>query len=322
MAQRLLNEMCRPVLFEGRRIQSSCSIGLAEAQPLGAQAEALLGDADLALYASKRAGRAQVRSFEATLRTEVEQRARLERAVREAVHADQIEPWYQPIRDCSSGRSTSVEVLARWHLPGGEVRPPGAFLATVEALGLLDTMMENMLRRALVEALPLVQGGALDYVSINVSPAQFNHGWAQHALPRLLEEAGFPARALMVELTESALLDDIHRVRAMLGALTAGGIRIALDDFGVGYSNFSLLHKLPFKLLKLDRSLSCDIEDDENSRAVTECILALASRLKIAVVAEGVESQRQSELLVAIGCVAQQGFVHARPQRDIRASVR
>ncbi|MDH5538165.1 MAG: EAL domain-containing protein [Rhizobacter sp.] len=321
LSNRLLNAVCRPVAFEGRNIACSCSIGLAEADPIGTRVDTLLGNADLALYAAKRAGRARVRSFEAGLWVEVEHKARLEREVREAVMADQIEPWYQPIRDCASGRIKGVELLARWHLASGEVRLPGAFLGTVESLDLLDSMMENMLRRALPEVLPLVHSGALDFLAINVSPGQFNRGWAQQALPRLQSETGFPAHALMVELTETALLDDIGRVRDMLAALTAGGMCIALDDFGVGYSNFSLLRQLPFNLLKLDRSLSCDIEADEQSRAVTECILALAARLRIDVVAEGVETQRQSELLLAAGCAAQQGFLHARPQRDLRGLV-
>ena len=242
MAQRLLNAVCQPLIFEQRSIGCHCSIGIAAADP-------------------------------------------------------------------------------NWHLPNGDVRTPGEFLGMVEALGLLDTMMDNMLRRALPEALPLVDSGALDYLSINVSPSQFNHGWAQHALPRLRAETGFPAHALMVELTETALLDNIAAVRTMLAARTEGGIRIALDDFGVGYSNFSLLRQLRFNLLKLDRSLSCDIENDEHSRAVTECILALAARLGVGVVAEGVETQRQSDLLLAAGCASQQGFLHARPQRDLRAAL-
>ena len=321
LAQRLLNAVCQPLRFEGRSIACQCSIGLAEADPIGTKADSLLGNADLALYAAKHAGRATVRSFEAGLRAEVERKARLEDQVRQAVLGDQIEPWYQPIRDCRSGRFTSVEMLARWHLPDGEVRLPGVFLGTVEALGLLDTMMENMLRRALPEALPLVIGGTLDYLSINVSPNQFNYGWAQHVLPRLQAQTGFPAKALMIELTETALLNDIAVVRAMLSALTEGGIRIALDDFGVGYSNFSLLGQLRFSLLKLDRSLIHDIETDEPSRAVTECILALALRLSIDVIAEGVETQRQSNLLLAAGCPYQQGFLHARPQRDLRAAL-
>lgn len=122
---------------------------------------------------------------------------------------------------------------------------------------------------------------------------------------------------MVVELTETALLLDIDRTRSMLAALTESGMRIALDDFGVGYSNFSLLRQLRLHLLKLDRTLSSDIESDEHARAVTECILALALRLKIDVVAEGVETQGQADLLAAAGSVAQQGYLHARPQRDL-----
>jgi EAL domain-containing protein (putative c-di-GMP-specific phosphodiesterase class I) len=176
-----------------------------------------------------------------------------------------------------------------------------------------------MLRRALREARPAVMSGSLDYLSINVSPSQFNEGWAIKNLPGLLAETKFPARALVVEITETALLHDLERTRVMLLALTGQGMRIALDDFGIGYSNFSLLGKLPFDMLKLDRTLVCDIETDDNAHALAECILALASRLKIKVVAEGVETKRQAEMLMSSGCTAMQGFWVARPQRDLTA---
>jgi diguanylate cyclase (GGDEF)-like protein len=317
MAHRLLEALGRPVRFEGHGIPCSCSIGLVMAEGDHILADTLLGDADLALYASKRAGRARVTAFEPSLRAELAHRARLESEVREAVMGDQFEPWYQPILHCGTGKFTSVEMLARWPQATGEVRLPAVFLGTVESLGLLDKMMENMLRRALREALPMVGRGRLDYMSINVSPAQFNHGWAQQALPRLLDETGYPAQALMVELTETALLRDIDRTRAALAELSSRGMRVALDDFGVGYSNFSLLSQLPFNLLKLDRSLSCNIENDASARAVAECILALALRLNIGVVAEGVETAQQSQYLLSAGCVTQQGFLHARPQRSL-----
>jgi predicted signal transduction protein with EAL and GGDEF domain len=319
MAHRLLRALCRPAMIDARLVPCSCSIGLAEVMGQGSNADELLRDADLALYASKRGGRQRVTSFETALRDELERRAALEAQVRRAVADDQIEPWYQPIVRRSSGRFVGIEVLARWHLPGGEVRTPAAFLESVEVLGLLDTMMENMLQRALREAGPLVADGSLEYLSINVSPSQFNRGWALNRLPALLAETGFPAHALVVEITETALLQDIDRTRTMLAALTGRGMRIALDDFGVGYSNFSLLRQLPFDLLKLDRTLICDIETDDNARAVAECILDLAVRLKIKVVAEGVETQVQAALLAAAGCATMQGYWFARPQRDLQA---
>lgn len=317
LAQRLLGVLCHPVVFNGVSIPCHCSIGMASADLPGDDADTLLGNADLALYASKRMGRARVTCYESNLRIAMEHRARHENEVREAVLADQIQPWYQPIYRCDLGRHTGAEMLARWHLPGGEVRPPLAFLDTVEALGLLDVMMENMLRCALPEALPLVLSGAMDYLTVNVSPNQFNAGWALRTLPPMLVQTGFPARALVIELTETALLQDTEHTRAMLHALRAQGMRIAIDDFGVGYSNFSLLRQLPCDFLKLDRTLSVDVERDESARALTECILTLAARLKIQVVAEGVETLQQSHYLLEAGCAAQQGFLHARPQRDL-----
>lgn len=317
MAHRLLRTLCRPAMIDARSVPCSCSIGVAESAWDGSDADELLRDADMALYASKRAGRGRVSSFEAALRADLERRAALEAEVRQAVVDDRIEPWYQPIVRRSTASYVGAELLARWHLADGEVRAPAAFLSAVESLGLLDTMMENMLRRALREARPSVADGTLDYLSINVSPSQFNQGWALNRLPALLAETGFPARALVVEITETALLHDIERTRTMLAALTDSGMRIALDDFGVGYSNFSLLRQLPFDLLKLDRTLICDIETDADARALAECILDLASRLKIKVVAEGVETRRQAELLASAGCAAMQGYWFARPQRDL-----
>lgn len=315
LAQRLLHTLCRPAEVEGRIIPCGCSIGVAEA---GTDESAdLLRDADMALYASKRAGRGCVTVFELGLRADVERRAALDAHVREAVANDCIEPWYQPVLCRRRGMFAGAEVLARWHLPNGEVRPPSAFLGTVEALGLLDMMMENMLRRALPEAARLIAEGTLEYLTINVSPMQFNRGWALNRLPTLLGETGFPPRALVVELTETALVSDIDRTREMLAALNGSGMRIAIDDFGVGYSNFSLLRQLPFDMLKLDRTLICDIEADDHALALAECILELASRLHIKVVAEGVETQRQAELLARAGCASMQGYWFARPLRDL-----
>ena len=136
-------------------------------------------------------------------------------------------------------------------------------------------------------------------------------------LPGVLAECALPPGALIVKLTETARVRDIDRTREMLAALGAAGMRIAIDDFGVGYSNFSLLRLLPFDMLKLDRSLICDIESDEHARALAECILELASRLQIKVVAEGVETPRQAELLAQAGCASMQGYWFARPEREL-----
>jgi predicted signal transduction protein with EAL and GGDEF domain len=315
LSQRLLQVLCRPIHLEGRSVPCGSSIGVALAADEAA--DDLLRNADVALYASKRAGGGRVTVYAVALRTEMDRRAALDADVRHAVEDDCILPWYQPVLRRSSGRFVGAEMLARWHLPGGEVRPPSEFLVTVERLELLDRMMENMLRRALPEARALLEAGTLDYLTVNVSPTQFNQGWAQKGLPALLEEAHFPPGALVIELTETALVHDIDRTREMLIALRASGMRIAIDDFGVGYSNFSLLRQLPFDMLKLDRTLICDIEGDDHARALAECILELAARLNIMVVAEGVETPRQAELLARSGCASMQGYWFARPQREL-----
>jgi diguanylate cyclase (GGDEF)-like protein len=317
IAQRLLDSVGLPVTVDGRNVPSGCSIGLASAAPGTTGATKLLGDADLALYAAKRAGRGRVRTFEASLREDLERRTAFEGELRRAVLADQVQPWYQPVRRCRDRRFVGAEVLARWHHPDGSVRPPASFLGTVEACGLLDLMTESMLRVALREAAPLVAAGALEYLSINVSPTQFGDGWPLRRLPGLLQDAGYPAGALVVEITETALVQDMDRARASLEVLCGRGIRVAVDDFGVGFSNFSLLRQLRFHKLKIDRTLVCDIETDAHARAVAECILALAARLGIRAIAEGVETEGQAALLAAADCDSLQGYLFARPGRRL-----
>ncbi len=317
MAHRLLRALCRPVVIGGRSVTVSCSIGVAEADNRHYTPDGLLSDADLALYASKAQGPGRVTCFESSLRAEVERRAALDAEIREAVSSNRLEPWYQPIWAVGKEGFIGAEVLTRWRCRDDTVRTPAAFLGAVEELGLLDNMMASVLRTAFTEARPIVATGALDYLSINVSPTQFDDGWTQNQLPALLAETNFPAQSLVVEITETALVHNIERTRSTLKALSAQGVRIALDDFGVGYSNFSLLGKLPFDILKLDRTLICDIETDDNARALAECVLALASRLNIRVTAEGVETARQSEMLIASGCTTMQGYWIARPHRNI-----
>jgi diguanylate cyclase (GGDEF)-like protein len=317
MAHRLLRALCRPIVINGRSVPCSCSIGLAESDSRHCIPDVLLSDADLALYASKRKGPGRVTCFETALRVDVERRAALDAELREAVDQNRLEPWYQPIWRFGEQSYVGAEVLTRWRSRDGSVRPPAAFLSSIEELGLLDNMMDSVLRLAFKEAAPIVSSGSLDYLSINVSPSQFDRGWTQNQLPALLAETQFPAQSLVVEITETALVHDIDRTRATLMALTAQGVRIALDDFGVGYSNFSLLGKLPFDILKLDRTLICDIETDNNAHALAECVLALASRLNIKVTAEGVETKRQADMLIASGCTTMQGYWIARPHRHL-----
>lgn len=164
----------------------------------------------------------------------------------------------------------------------------------------------------------MVSAGKLGYLSLNLSPAQFNRGWAVESLIALLDETAFPPQSVVVEITETALIHDINSTRVMLDLLKKKGVRIALDDFGVGYSNFALLRQLPFDILKLDRTLVADIERGKDALALAECVLLLASRLRINTVAEGVETIGQARLLGEAGCNNMQGYMLALPSRDPR----
>lgn len=317
VAARLFEVLNRPVEIEGRAVPCRCSIGAASTDGATHTPDALLRNADLALYAAKRSGRGQVAVYEPGMREAMNAQAAADQRLRDAIAEDRFEPWYQPVLDVRSGRFLGAELLARWHDRDGTVIGPAHFIASLEQLDLLDAMMEGLLRRALPETLPLLAAGVLERLSINVSPTQFNGGWAEVRLPALLDDVGFPHGALVIEVTENALVHDMQATRRTMKALAARGIRIAVDDFGVGYSNFSILRQLPFHFLKLDRSLNADIDTDETARAVAECIIELATRLRIAVIAEGVETAAQAALLRAAGCAGLQGFHLARPQRHL-----
>ena len=310
LARRIQQYVNQPVNYKNRLLSCSCSIGVAQVGAKNSPIERVLVDADLALYASKQHGRGGVFLFEDGLREKVDKRARLEEMVRQAVFAEEVIPYYQAIYQHSKGAFCGVEMLTRW--PNHEGISTDLFIETVESLGLLDAMMQSLLNRALHDILPLVESNIIDYLSINISPKQFSQGWVQSSLIERLSTSGFPPRSLVIELTETAIIQDMQRTKEAFVDFESSGIRVALDDFGVGYSNLSILRQLPFHSLKIDRTLISDIHE-ETVRAIIECIQTLATKLDISTVAEGVETSQQASYLTKIGCATLQGFYYAKP---------
>ncbi|MVA34027.1 putative bifunctional diguanylate cyclase/phosphodiesterase [Agrobacterium vitis] len=302
-----------PVLFNGKRLEVSASIGYASLPDHAASSTELLRHADMALYVSKKAGLSLATGFDDDLWAEANERRLLELELVLAMDRHEIMPWYQPIVDGASKRILGVEVLARWHHPYRGLVLPGVFLPLAEERNLLDRLFAQVARAACAQTAPLVKAGKLNYVSVNISPSQFKSGNLAMVIASILEQTGFPATALVVEITEDLIMSDMLRAGRELSELSRLGVRVALDDFGTGYSNISSLSSLPIQWLKLDRSLISRVGDDRVGQVIVQAVLQMAQALGIDVVAEGIETEVQARWLVEAGCRKHQGFLYGRP---------
>lgn len=302
-----------PVDFNGRQLDISASIGYASLPDHAASSSQLLRHADMALYVSKKLGKGRATGFTDDLRAEADERRLLELELILAVERQEIVPWYQRIVDGRNGRMLGVEVLSRWHHPYRGLVLPGMFLPIAEERNLLEPLFLQIAARACAEMAPMVRAGKLNYVSLNISPSQFKAGNITSTIARILNETSFPATALVVEITEDLIMSDLHRAGRELSELSRLGIRVALDDFGSGYSNIASLSALPIHWIKLDRSLIGKLGDSRVGQAIVEAVLQMAAALHIDVVAEGIETDIQARWLVAAGCHKHQGFLYGRP---------
>lgn len=305
--------LCQAVDFNGRRLEISTSIGYASLPDQATASSQLLRHADMALYVSKKLGKGRATGFTDDLRIKADERRLLELELILAVERHEIVPWYQPIVDGLTRQTMGAEVLSRWHHPYRGLVLPDIFVPIAEERNLLGAMFLQIATRACTEMAPRVRSGALNYVSLNISPGQFRAGNVAAVVEQILALTHFPATALVIEITEDLIMSDIARAARELGDLTRLGVRIALDDFGTGYSNIASLSELPIQWLKLDRSLIHKLHDSPVGQALVEAVLHMASALRIDVVAEGIETAFQAKWLVAAGCRKHQGFLYGRP---------
>lgn len=296
----------------GSRLVVGGSMGVALFPDDAGDAGELLKAADVALEQAKLRQRGGVRFYREQHAPRYRQELELEAALREAIAADVLVPYFQPIVEADSGRVLCVEALVRWPQAGSMV-PPAAFLPVAEAAGLLPGV-ERLVRRKAMAALRdwHAQGLQLQ-LSLNVSAAEFDSPQFATELAALVREAGLQPAMLVLEITEGAVLGNHEAARERMQQLQAGGYRIAIDDFGTGYSSLSYLHAYPFDRLKLDRSFVARLISDERARKVTAAIIAMAHELDLAVVAEGVEEAGQLAMLRDMGCNHVQGFFLHRP---------
>lgn len=304
-----------PFIIEDRTIRVSCRSGVARFPTDGRDCNLLLEKAEAALKRAKETGE-QYLHYQMQMHSELAERLSLEHRLRNAIDHEQFELHYQPQLSLSTGRIESVEALLRWNDPGRGLVAPAQFLAVLESTGMIVTVGSWVLDRAVRDCAAWhAQGVAPTRVAVNVSPLQLRRrDFVSRVLERLgrgpLAEAGF---RIDLEITETALLQDLEGTSRKLRELRAAGVRIALDDFGTGYSSLGLLSKLPVDSLKIDRSFIMGLPGDAASVSLTSNIIGLALAFGLVTVAEGVETLAQLELLKAMRCDQSQGYLHCQP---------
>ena len=313
LIKRMRQALEQPLHHRGRQIFVETSMGYALFPDHGDNLDELLRHADVALYRSKAAGRGVCTAFDRRMGEELQARHTLERELRLALAEGGLVPWFQPIIDTETGLPCGAEALVRWQRSPGQILPPGAFISVIEECGLMPQLFEAVLGATLEFARPLIEADILRYVTVNVSPTQFKFDTLPEQVLAALTAAEFPARGLVLEITEEVLLTDFERASQQLNRLAASGIRFALDDFGNGYANIGYLRRLPLQKLKLDRLLTADVGTDSKAFAIVAAVAKLADALDLSLIAEGIESEEQADALRLAGCRYLQGFNFARP---------
>ncbi|QCK88762.1 EAL domain-containing protein [Phreatobacter aquaticus] len=315
LAARIVDRLCGPIQLSEGEAFIGATIGIAHLPIDGTTVDEAMRNADLALYMAKEAGRGRAMVFEPAYAQAVEQRLDLARHLRHAVEAGTLHAHYQPQVDLSSHKVTGFEALLRWNHPERGPIPPNEFIPIAESSGLIVDLGLWILREACTQARAWIdQGFKPRSVAVNVSPAQFWNMDFETAVSAVLAETGLPPHLLCLELTESLFVDHTeHRISRTLTALSALGVRLALDDFGSGYSSLGYLTRLPFDRLKVDRSFVDGISTRPEKRKLLGGIIALSRGLGMSVVAEGAELQAEVDVLADLDCDCVQGYVFSRP---------
>jgi diguanylate cyclase (GGDEF)-like protein/PAS domain S-box-containing protein len=321
VADKILEELSRPVEIGGHEIHVTPSIGISHYPNDATDVHQLLKHADNAMYQAKDAGRNTVRFFTNDLNFLLSKRLEIESRLRKAIDNEEFFLRYQPQVDIATGRICGMEALVRWNYPQkGEIYPKD-FVFVAEELGLIVPIGEWVFRTACRqlkhwadEGLPAVS------ISINISPRQFMSRRLVHTLLSIVRETGADPRRIELEITETMIMRNVEQSIETLAQLRAVGMQVAVDDFGVGYSSLGQLTRLPASSMKIDRSFIMNVPQDISSGLITEAIIAMAKRLKLRVIAEGVETRQQLEFLRQNNCEAFQGFLFSRPVTALEAT--
>jgi diguanylate cyclase (GGDEF)-like protein len=311
-ARKIVEAITQPFEVEDRQVGIGCSIGIAFYPDNGQHAK-LIARADAAMYAAKRAGGAGFCFFVPAMEDDARERFDLLRDLRTALENNQLELYYQPKMDAATGKVTAAEALLRWQHPTRGMVPPSVFIPIAERFGLIRSIGQWVIEDACRQARVWLDKGLRMRVAINLSAVQMRQEDIVGRIEGALARHRVDPSLLTCEITESVAMEDTKATQATFRELGSAGIHLSIDDFGTGYSSLSYLRKLPAEELKIDRSFVMDVEYSADARAVIDAVVKLAHALGLKVVAEGVENERQQEILVQLGCDELQGFLFAKP---------
>ena len=314
VAEKVLQAMQQPVTAFGHELYVTTSIGLAGYPHGGTSADALLKNADTAMYRAKESGRNGYCYYSPEMNAIAQQRLALEADLRRALGAGQFKLYLQPQVNLLDGRVTGAEALIRWLHPERGFIPPDHFIPLAEDCGLIVEIGDWVMRAACAEARELARAGLDEFVvAVNVSPQQFRFAGIFDQIRGALDEEGVRPEQIELEITEGCVMENSERNIQLLEQLAEHGFRISMDDFGTGYSSLSYLRRFPLHKLKIDRSFVNDLPGDLEAIAISNAIIHMAHSLRLDVIAEGVESGEQLHFLSANRCQYAQGYHISRP---------
>ncbi|TQV86969.1 bifunctional diguanylate cyclase/phosphodiesterase [Aliikangiella coralliicola] len=315
---RILNKLRKPVEVAGHSLITSASVGVRLANSFETSAEVIMSDADAAMYQAKHQGKNRYCFFDSNIKKIVTNRMKMERDLRDAVSGGQLFLEYQPLVELQGNRPVGFEALVRWRHPESGLINPGEFIPVAEETGLIVEIGEAVIEMACrtlarFKATPHL---ADLYLNVNVSSIQILSRTLDDFIRHKLDEFKITPDKLNVEITESILIEDYKAALSFVRELKSMGIKVYLDDFGTGYSSLSYLHKFPFDAIKLDRSFIIALEGPLSNQAIVESIALLANNLGIHIVAEGIETKEQLELIKKMDYSVAQGFYFSKPITD------
>jgi EAL domain-containing protein (putative c-di-GMP-specific phosphodiesterase class I) len=295
---------------------TSTSVGVALSAVGYDTTEEILRDADTAMYRAKEQGKGRLEVFDKIMHARAIARLKLESDLRQALERGEFEVFYQPIMNLEAGGISGFEALLRWRHPERGLVSPADFIPVAEDTDLIITIGEWVLHEAcrqVREWQTIYPSDVPLTISVNLSGKQFKQPDLVGQVKRILYQTGLDASCLRLEITESMVMEDAEGATAMLRQLRSLNVQLSIDDFGTGYSSLSYLHRFPVNILKIDKSFVGRMSMDEESMGIVETIITLASKLKLDVVAEGIETDEQCQKLKALRCNYGQGYLYSRP---------
>jgi EAL domain-containing protein (putative c-di-GMP-specific phosphodiesterase class I) len=312
IAQRIIDALGLPITSGDHEVHLSCSLGIAMF-PSDGPRDQLMGHADAAMYAAKRGGGSAYAFFEPHMHAGVREQIELQRDLRQAIERNQLSLHYQPKVSATRGVITGVEALVRWRHAERGMLSPGIFIPVAERFGLINALGDWVIQEACRQMRVWLNQGLRIRVAINLSVHQLRQDDLVQRIERALQQHQLDPIFLIFEITESVAMEDAEGTLQAVEALRRLGVKLSIDDFGTGYSSLSYLRRLQVSQLKIDQSFVKDLEHSADARAIVEAVVKLAHALGLSVVAEGVETAAQRDVLIGLDCDELQGYLFAKP---------